>query len=304
MSEADVPESYEVSSALMIPYRLIGSRMPRMLPFFESLQNALMKSNLRISLDVYISYMLFVSGIAFGVVFLVTIVFTLVFGVWIVTSLILATALGLAALASAFIALYVYPAIVSDSRGRHLNEELPYLSIHMAVLSQAGLPPERIFKSVMTIASKRLKSVAAEEARNIVRDVSFLGLDIVTSIGRNASRSPSKTFAELLKGLISVAQTGGDMTKYFLSSARSYMDNARIASRQLSESLGNIAELYVSIMVVFPLVVVIMLAVMGVMGGSLGGISILMIMYLVAYIAVPAMAIVVLVFLDGLMPPR
>jgi hypothetical protein len=57
-------------------------------------------------------------------------------------------------------------------------------------------------------------------------------------------------------------------------------------------------------MVVFPLVVVIMLAVMGVMSGSLAGISIIMIMYLVAYIAVPAMAIFVLVFLDGLMPPR
>ncbi len=304
MSEADAPESFAVSPALMIPYRLIGSRLSKILPFFECLRNPLMKSNLKISLSIYTAYMLFFSSIAFSVTFLVTIVFTLVLRVWILTSLILAIALGIVALASAFIALYAYPAIVSDSRGRHLDEELPYLSIHMAVLSQAGMPPERIFKSVMTIGSKKFQSVAAEEAKNIVQDVTFLGSDIVTSMGRNAARSPSKKYAELLKGFISVTQSGGDLTRYFLSAARSYMDNARIASKQLSETLGNISELYVSIMVVFPLVVVIMLAVMGVMGGSLGGISILMIMYLVAYIGVPVMAMVVLVFLDGLMPPR
>ncbi len=304
MTERDVTEGYAVPSVLMIPYRLIGSRVSKLLPFFESLRSTLVKSNLKISLAIYASYMVFFSAMSFNAAFLVTIVLMLVLRATIQTSLAFGLAFGAVASASTFAALYAYPSIIADSRGRHLEEELPYLSIHMAVLSQAGMPPERIFRSVMTIGSKKLQSVAAEESGNIVRDVALLGSDIMSAMQRNAARSPSKRFAELLKGLVSVTQSGGDMTRYFLSSARNYMDNARIASKQLSETLGNIAELYVAMMVVFPLVVVIMLAVMGVMGGSLGGVSIIMIMYLVAYIAVPTMAIVVLVFLDGLMPPR
>ncbi len=304
MTESDSADGYVIRTALLLPYTLIGSRVSKLLPFFESLRVALEKADLKISLPIYTSYMLFFSGVTFSAAFSVTLVVTFLLRVALQTSLLLALAFGGIALGSTFAALYSYPFITCDSRSRHLDEELPYISVHMAVLSQAGLPPERIFRSVMAIGSQKLQSVASEEARNIVRDVTFLGSDIMSAMERNAAKSSSRKFSELLRGLVSVTRSGGDMTRYFLSAAKNYMDNARIASRQLSESLGNISELYVSMMVVFPLVVVIMLAVMGVMSGSLGGVSIIMIMYLVSYIAVPMMAMIVLVFLDGLMPPR
>ena len=303
MTEADV-DIFRIPSVLFTPYKLIGDRLTRFLPLFESLRPNLARSDLKISLPIYVAYMLFFSNAAFVAVFVATAIPGFLFGISILLSLALAVAFGVLAWASIFATLYTYPSIVSDSRSRYLDEELPYLSIHMAVLSQAGMPPERILRSVSTIGSERLRSVAAEEAKNIVRDVNLLGLDIGSSMTRSANKSYSKKFAELLKGLVSVTQSGGDMTRYFLSAAKGYMDSARIAAKQLSDTLGNMAELYVSMMVVFPLVVVIMLAVMGVMGGTLAGISIVMIMYLVAYIAVPMMAMVVLVFLDGLMPPR
>ncbi len=82
------------------------------------------------------------------------------------------------------------------------------------------------------------------------------------------------------------------------------MDSAKIAAKKLTDNLATIAEVYVSLLVVFPIVAVIMLAVMGILGGTISGFSILMIMYLVAYFLIPALALIVLVFLDGLMPPR
>lgn len=304
MTQRDAVEDFTVSSILFAPYRLIGNRLVKLLPFFESLKGNLTRSNLKISLPIYAAYMLFFSAAAFVAVFVVTAIPGFILGITIMPLLALALAFGVLAGASTFTTLYVYPSIVSDSRSRHLDEELPYLAIHMAVLSQAGMPPERILRSVSMIGSKKLQSVAAEEARNMVRDVNLLGLDVVSSMARSASRSPSRKFAELLKGLVSVTQSGGDMTRYFLSAAKGYMDQVRISAKQLSEALGNIAELYVAMMVVFPLIVVIMLAVMGVLGGTLAGVSIIMVMYLVSYVAVPVMATIVLVFLDGLMPPR
>jgi flagellar protein FlaJ len=302
LTEGD--EVFGIPSVLFTPYRLIGNRLTRFLPWFGSLRPNLARSDLKISFPIYVAYMLFFSNAAFVTVFVATAIPGFLLGISIVLAILLALAFGMLAWTSIFMALYAYPSVLSDSRSRHLEEELPYLTIHMAVLSQAGMPPERILRSVSTIGSKKLQSVASEEAKNIVRDVNLLGLDIVSSMTRSASKSPSKKFSELLKGLVSVTQSGGDMTRYFLSAAKGYMDSARIAAKQLSDTLGNVAELYVSMMVVFPLVVVIMLAVMGVMGGTLAGVSIVMIMYLVSYIAVPVMAMVVLVFLDGLMPPR
>jgi len=304
MTEGDLREGFVVPSTLMFPYRLIGGRLTKLLPFLEGLRESLTRSNLKISFPIYISYMLFFSSVAFIAASVATAIPGFVYGIPISLSLLLALVFGLLAFTSIFATLYAYPSIVSDSRSRRLEEELPYLTIHMAVLSKAGIPPERIFRSVSTVESKSLRSVAAEEARNIVREVNLLGFDIVSSMKRSAGRSPSKKFTELLNGLVSVTQSGGDMTRYFLSAAKGYMDSTRIAAKQLSDTLGNIAELYVAMMAVFPVVVAIMLAVMGVLGGTLAGVSIIMIMYLVAYIAVPVMATVVLVLLDSIMPPR
>jgi flagellar protein FlaJ len=304
LSEEDTSGNLIVPSALIAPYRLIGDRLTGVLPFFESLRGSLMRADLKIASSVYVAYTLFFSAVGFVTAFTATLVLEILLLMPITTSLLLAFAFGLLSWLAIFVMLYAYPSLLSDSRKRHLEEELPYLAVHMAVLSQAGIPPERIFRSISMIGSKGLKSIASEEAKNVVSDVSVLGTDIISAMKKNARKSASNKFAELLNGLVSVTQSGGDMTKYFLSAARGYMDEARIAGRQLSEALGNVAEIYVALMVVLPLVVMIMLAVMGIMGGTLAGISVIAIMYVVSYLVVPSLAMIVLLFLDSMMPPR
>ena len=304
MTEEEVAEEPSTPSTLIAPYRLIGDRLTRVLPFFEDLKVNLLKANLKIAFPVYVAYMLFFSTVAFTAVFAVASISTLLYGLTASLSLLLGLALGLLAWALTFAALYAYPSMLADTRKRHLEEELPYLASHMAVLSQAGMTPERIFRSISMTGSKGFRSVAAEEARNVVRDIHLLGFDVVTAMERSSGRSPSKRFSDFINGLIAVTKSGGDMTKYFMSAARGFMDSARIAARQLADTLGTIAELYVAMMVVFPLVVVIMLAVMGIIGGSIAGLSITTVMYLVAYFILPVLAMILLLLLDSLMPPR
>jgi flagellar protein FlaJ len=137
-----------------------------------------------------------------------------------------------------------------------------------------------------------------------VRDVSLLGYDVISAMRRCIQNSPSKRFVDFLDGFISVTRSGGDLTAYFLSSAKAFMEAARIAARQLVETLGGLAEAYVSMMVVFPLIVVIMLSVMGMIGGGLGGFSPVTVMEIVTYAVVPMMALILLLLLDSIMPPR
>jgi flagellar protein FlaJ len=174
----------------------------------------------------------------------------------------------------------------------------------MAVLSQAGLTPEAMFRSLALTESSSIKSIAVEEARDIVRDVYILGFDIVSAMGRSTRRSSSQAFSGFIDGMIGVTVSGGDLSKYFINSAKGFMESARIAARQLVETLSGIAEAYVSLMVVFPLVAIVMLAVMGIIGGSLGGFSTISIMYLLAYLILPIFVTFLLVFLDSVMPPR
>jgi flagellar protein FlaJ len=291
-------------SFFMVPYRITEKRLERFLPYFEDLKEDLLKADLKIDFPIYVSYILFFPTLAFIAIIPATIILAIIFEASLVLALILGLAFGIMGWASIFAFLYFYPSNEAGSRRRNLEDELPYLASHMAVLSQGGLTPERIFTSLSMLDTKRVRSVAGQESKNILRDISLLGLDVVTAMEKSTKRSPSRRFADLLNGFIAVTLSGGDMTKYFLSSAKGLMDSARISARQLVETLATVAELYVAIMVAFPLLVVIMLSVMGMIGGGIGGYSVMSLMYLASYIAVPISALLMLVILDSVLPSR
>jgi len=302
LKSSDSPDS--MSALALAPYRLIGEKITPLLGLFKDLEQQLPKANMKIAFQAYVAFMVLFSGIAGVVIFALSLALSLVLGAALAIGFGIAFMLGFFCALIVFVGLYAYPSMQVDSRKRTLEEELPYVASHMAVLSRAGLPPERILRSVTSVETTGIRSVAAEEAANIDRDVHFLGLDIISAIERRMKNSPSKKFQDYLDGFVSVARSGGDLTSYFLASAKGFMDSARIAAKQLVETLGGLAETYVSMMVVFPLLIVVMLSIMNMIGGGLGGFSTLFIMQLVTYLAIPTLAAIMLLLLDSVMPPR
>jgi flagellar protein FlaJ len=288
----------------LAPYRLLGNKVNRISFLFKGLEKQLPRADIKVDFKAYVSLTLsfsFISGLSiFAVVFLTS----LLVGATLAIALLVASIVGLMSGILFFGILYSYPSMQVGTRRRILEEELPYVASHMAVLSKANMPPERIFRSMTLIQDMGVRSIAAEESKNIIRDVGFLGYDILSAMEERIRNSPSPRFVDFLDGFISVTRSGGDLTNYFLSSARVFMDGARISARRLVETLGGIAETYVSLMVVFPLLVIIMLSIMGIIGGGIGGFSATFLMQLITYLAIPAFALILLLLLDSIMPPR
>ena len=302
-SKLSLVERYNqaLSRPWVTSYRLLGERVARVLPFFEDLRPNLMRSGKRVHFEAYVSLVVLSSLIAFVVGFAVTAVVGLLIGGEILLVLLLALALGLLSGATGFGVMYSLPSLTADSRKRSLDEELPYTMSQMAVLSSAGLPPERIFRS---LAQSEEKSIVAEEARTILRDVDMLGYDLLTALGNGRERSPSRVFSHFLDGFTATTRSGGDLRKYLLSSAKEIMELRRIAAKQLVEVLGMLGEAYVSMLVVFPLILIIMFSVMGLVGGGVGGFSVFSIMALVTYVMIPMLAVLMIVLLDAMLPKR
>jgi flagellar protein FlaJ len=288
----------------LAPYRLLGEKIKKFSLKFTGLQNQLMKADIKVAHEAYVAMILFFTGLGGILIFLSTIFVSIISGATIIFAILAASIMGLIGTAIIFITLFSYPSMQVGNRKRILEEELPYVASHMAVLSKANMTPERIFRSVIKVEAVGIKSIAAEESRNIIRDVNFLGYDVISAMERRIKYSPSPKFIDFLDGFISVSRTGGNLTSFFMATAKALMDSARISARQLIETLGGLAEAYISMMVVFPLLVIVMLSIMGMIGGNLGGFGILFIMQLVTYLAIPAFALILLLLLDSVMPPR
>lgn len=287
-----------ISSFAHAAFGMLGGFAEPVLHHFEDLRPNLLKSGIKITLRSYVSLMIFLPAIAFIIPFVFSMTLGLLLRGGFVGVLLIGSAIGLLSAALSFTALYSYPSIKAGSRSQNIERELPFAVSHMAVLASAGIPPERIFRSVVAVKS----GVLTDDLKDVIRDVDLLGKDIITALESAADRSPSKEFSELTEGMIATVVSGGELRRYLYDKAKSLMEIRRIKGKELGEKLSMVGEMYVTMLVVFPLVLIIMFTVMASVSSSLAGISILMFMYLLAYALVPMMSLAVIVLLDAMIP--
>jgi len=294
----------QVSGIYAMGYKILGKRIPHLFERLASMEDKLDKAGMPIPYQAYISGMVLMSliggvvGLAVGIVLALAINlqptefrFFLPFFAAVATSQI------------TFAIMYVLPGFSIGSRRKKFAEELPYFMGYMATLASAGLTLEKIFKA---IAKEETNEEVVISARYIARNIDILGMDITSAIRDVIRRSPSESFTELLEGLISTVLTGGNLKEYFTATAKVQMEEKKLLLKKMTSSLGIIAEMYTILLVVFPLMTVIMLAIMAIMSPSGGfmGMPLTVIMQLVAYMLVPVFGFMVLLMMDGMVPKR
>ena len=296
---ADAPEKSlsMLRAPWLLAYRYLGVRVQKILPYFEDLTASLQKAALKISAQSYLSMMLLLSGgsmvVSAGVVGLLAIYS----GAQILLAILFSFGAGLLFGVMVFGVLYGLPSLLAMSRRKRMNNELPYVATHMSILASSGIPPTRMFK---LLEDSRTTPEVASDSNEIVRDVEVLGNDIMTALELERVRSPSTVFGDMLEGLVATIRSGGDMKSYLQDATHTIMDLKRIASKQLIESLATFAEMYISLLIVFPLLMIVMFSVMSLIGGGLGGLSVTMMMSFITYGVIPICAVAVIVMLDSI----
>jgi pilus assembly protein TadC len=282
----------------LLAYRYLGQRVQRTLPYFKDLGFTMQRAGLKISLQSYVSMTLLLSGFSFVMSFAITSSILIIVRAVVWLALVFAFGIGILFGALVFSVLYFMPSLLASTRRKRMELELPYVASHMSILAAAAIPPTRMFK---LLEDSKTTPEVASDSNEIVRDVEVLGKDIMTALETERDRSPSRVFADVLEGLVATIRSGGNMKNYLLDATHTIMDLRRIAAKQLIESLGVFAETYISLMIVFPLLIIVMFSVMALIGSGLGGVSVTMMMSLVTYAIIPVCGAAVVVMLDSML---
>ena len=220
------------------------------------------------------------------------------------SSIILSVLVGLTGFFSSFGICYVYPYFGISSKARKIDANLPLTANFMAVLASAGMPPERIFRSLANVGDE---FGLGEEVRKIIGDIELLGLDLNDSLKKASLRSASRKFGAMLDGIVTTTHVGGDLAAYLRESADKYKKIRISTMKSYLESLAGMAEVYVSFMIALPLALVVMLSIMSFLGGGalmLGNIDPQVLLTLLVFVITPAGVGVLLLIIDSMTPPR
>lgn len=158
----------------------------------------------------------------------------------------------------------IYPSTVISDRKSKIDRALPHAIMFMYSLSRGGMNLIDIFRSLSEY--HEIYSEVSREAARILRDMEVLGKDLRTALAEAVELSPSENFKEFLHGLITIIDSGGDITKYLEERADFYLERARQDQKSFLEFLGLMAESYITAFVAGPLFLIIIQTVMAVMG--------------------------------------
>jgi len=302
VEEEEEIEKDEVSGIYPIGYRLLHKRVKFLFPKFRPLEEKLSKAANPVPYEVYVCGITFMSliaaivGVAMGTVLALMInVNPPAF------KFVLPVVFGIAALQATFGIMYMMPKMSVSGRSKKIAEEMPYFMGYMATLSSSGLTLEGIFKE---IAKENTKEELVKTCKTIARDIDIFGMDIITAIREAISKSPSEPWTELLEGLISSVQSGGNLSEYFTETAKAQMEEKKLMMQKMTENLGIVAEMYTILLVVFPLMAIIMLAIMAIMTSGFMGFDTVTVMKLITYMLVPIFGIMLLLMMDSMVPKR
>jgi archaeal flagellar protein FlaJ len=231
------------------------------------LEENLIKAHMRVRADEYLATVYattvfagigcVVAGIAVGLLFALSgdIVFALLIGI----------ALPVIGPVGAFYGMLGTPGAKAKDRGRKIDQKISPAMSFVSAMASADVNVDQIFKE---LGRQKIYGEVAEEAAWITRDTELLGVDILTAIRNGAARSPSKRFQDFLQGVVTTATSGGQLKPYFLLKAEQYERENKLEQLQRVETMGLLAETFVTVVVAFPLFLVIIIAIFAIIGGG------------------------------------
>jgi flagellar protein FlaJ len=172
---------------------------------------------------------------------------------------------------------------MAKKRGHKIDKRISGSMSFISAMASADVPVDVIFKE---LSKQIVYGEVAREAEWITRDTELLGLDILTAIRTAASRSPSSKFQDFLQGVVTTSTSGGQLKPYFLVKAEQFEKEDRLEMRKRMETLGMLAESFVTVVVAFPLFLVVIMAIMALISKGSSG-FVVTLLYVVVGLMIP-----------------
>lgn len=191
-----------------------------------------------------------------------------------------------------------YPLYRRNQIAKKIDSNLVYTVGYMGVLAAGGISVERIFERVSEV--ERHPSIQ-RLAKRLITNIKVFGLDVVSSLKDTSLHSPSDTFSKILMGINNTVKTSVDLKSLLMFEVKRLL---QVKRNQLKKNLGTLAyigEMYITAMIVFPIVIIIMLTILSILGGGDFGLSPVVQLNLLVFMGIPVIAAVFLIILDAIL---
>ncbi len=259
-----VPSQIKLTPFQQTALRIMGKKAEKEVEKYPDLDEWLVKARMRMRAEEYIAYVLLTTYLMWAIAGVLAIIFIALYSVIGVLSIMIAIIMIM-------IAFMIKPLMLSmpkskaKSRGRNIDKKLASAMSFVASLASADVNVDVIFKE---LAKQPIYGEIQKEAEWITRDTELLGIDILNAIKEGARRSPSVKWQDFLQGVVTTSTSGGQLKPYFIVKLQEFEKDSQLDNKRRTETLGMMAESYVTVVVAFPLFLIVIIAIMAITNGQ------------------------------------
>jgi flagellar protein FlaJ len=276
--------------------RLFG----RLASHIAFLRQVYTQSGLHRSYESYVALMLLSCSTAFSSTFATTaIIHYLVLGLSLPQALLAAVILSCVAPVAVCAAFITYPVYRRNQRRKEIDANLVYTVGYMEVLSAGGISIERIFERAAQV--ERRISIRDLENR-LMTDLRMFGSDVTSALRDVELHSSSETFSKLLAGISNSLKTSANLKSLFTFESQRLLHAKKEQLKRTLNTLTAFGEIYITGIVIAPIVFIVMITILSVMGNVAFGLSPIAQLNLLVFFGIPALALVCIVILNSILP--
>jgi len=244
--------------------------------FFKNLKKDLVKANLHILPASYISVIFFTTFLSV-ILAIFIFIFLLIFNIgidWPIITLVTENIFSrflkvfwvlLAIPLVTFLFMYFYPSMERKATASRIDQELPFVAIHLSAIAGSMVEPSKIFKII--IATKEYPFTQKEFVK-LINKIHVYGYNIVGALRDSANNSASKKLSELFNGMATTITSGGDLNEFFEKRSQTLLFDYRLSRERYTRSAETFMDIYISVVIAAPMIFMLLLIIIKV--GGLG----------------------------------
>jgi len=187
------------------------------------------------------------------------------------------------------LAFYLYPSTEKKSIAKKINQELPFIVIHMSAIAGSGIEPSNIFK-IIVLGEEY--PATKKELKKLLNQINLYGYDLVTALRNSARVTSSNKLAELFNGLATTITSGGSLTEFLDKRAETLVFDYRLERERYTHLAETFMNIYISVVIAAPMILTMLLVMISLTGMSFG-----LSMNAVSLLMVLGIAVINIVFL-------
>ena len=273
--------------------KVFGKFVDKNLGSFGVLKTYLLASDMKILLRSWVSMLLMTSLMVFLVSVAGVLMAQLVFQLDTVSFIYYLMFMPIFFSSFSFLFFYVYPIQKSKNISKSIENNLPFALAHMNAIASSGIPPEFMFELLTNF--KEYGAIAIQ-SENIIKNIKGFGMSSVDSLNNVAKRTPSPAFRQVLTGISSTIEKGGDLTSFLEEMSEKALFEYRLKREKFLKTLSSYADIYTAFLITAPLLMLSALVMMSIVGGSVLGLTVSDILFLITWLVIPSMNVAFLAF--------